>query len=326
MHRPNCAWQRFSGASMGLAMVALGIPGSVFWPYFAGAVVLAAGLPIVIKADLPLERGWEKVIPFGRLFYAMPMAVFGAEHFTAARFIVRIVPAWMPVPRFWVFLVGLALLAAALSLAVKKYAALAALLMGIMLLLFVVMIHIPNVVAQPGDRFLWAIACRDLAFSGGAFAYAGAYGEAWLCRGRQWLITVGRFIIAATALFFGVEHFLHPGFVPGVPLNKVMAAWIPVRLFWGYLTGVVLVAAGTSLLIRKRVRLAATCLGVTIFLIVLFVYLPTLIVHPSDIGNELNFVVDTLVFSGAALLLADAAPREGQPHDVRERESTKPVA
>ncbi|HTS68436.1 MAG TPA: hypothetical protein VMO17_05595 [Terriglobia bacterium] len=321
MHVSAYLGRNFSGECTMLAMLALGIPGNVFWPYFAGAVVLAAGLPVVIKTDVPLERGWEKVIPFGRLLFAMPMAVFGAEHFTAARVIAGVVPAWMPAPQFWVYLVGVALLSAALSLATKKFASLAALLVGIMLLLFVLMIHIPNAVAQHGDRFRWAVACRDLSFSGGALAFAGAHAEAWLGSGRRWLINTGRLFIAVPALFFGVEHFLHPGYVPGIPLDKLMATWIPGRFFWAYLTGVVLIGSGVALLLKRQVRLAATCLGVTILLVVLFVYLPTLVVHPADIGNELNYVVDTMVLSGAALLLADAAPREGQPQGVRNQAS-----
>jgi hypothetical protein len=53
-------------------------------------------------------------------------------------------------------------------------------------------------------------------------------------------------------------------------------------------------------------RLAATYLGIMILLLVLFIYLPILFSNPSDIGNGLNYVVDTLAFSRASLVLADA--------------------
>jgi hypothetical protein len=43
-----------------------------------------------------------------------------------------------------------------------------------------------------------------------------------------------------------------------------------------------------------------------IFLLVLFEYLPVLIASPVDIVS-LNYVFDTLAFSGAALVLADAS-------------------
>jgi hypothetical protein len=54
------------------------------------------------------------------------------------------------------------------------------------------------------------------------------------------LITVGRVLIAIAAIFFGVEHFLHPLARLGVPLEKLMPAWVPGRLLMGYLTGAIL--------------------------------------------------------------------------------------
>ncbi len=57
---------------------------------------------------------------------------------------------------------------------------------------------------------------------------------------------------------------------------------------------------------NKKARLAATYLGIMILLVVLFVYLPILVADRSSIANGLNYFTDTLVLSGAALLLADA--------------------
>jgi uncharacterized integral membrane protein len=67
----------------------------------------------------------------------------------------------------------------------------------------------------------------------------------------------------------------------------------------------VLVSAGIALVINKKARMAATCLGVVILLLVLFVYLPILVASPTDIVS-LNYVADTLLYSGAVLVLADA--------------------
>ena len=50
--------------------------------------------------------------------------------------------------------------------------------------------------------------------------------------------------------------------------------WVPGREPWAYLAGTVLVAAGVALIVNKKARLAATCLGLMILLLVLFVYLP----------------------------------------------------
>jgi uncharacterized membrane protein len=300
--------------ALALRLAAFSVPGPVFWPYFSGAAILAIGLPIILKNEVPQAHGLDKLMPFGRLFYAIPLAVFAGEHFAVARLIAPTVPAWIPAHLFWIYFVGVALVAAALSIVVKKYAHLAATLLGIMIFLFVLLIHIPKVVANPRDRIAWAVALRDMSFSGGAFAFAGTQSKAaHSSNTTPALVTLGRYFIAIAALFFSVEHFLHPGFVPGVPLQKLTPTWIPLRLFWTYLAGVVLLAAGACILVNKEARLAATYLGIMILLMVLIIYLPILIDIPLDIGNGLNYFADTLLFSGTVLLLADALPKENYP-------------
>ncbi len=96
------------------------------------------------------------------------------------------------------------------------------------------------------------------------------------------LITVGRVLIGIAAIFFGVEHFLHPANVPGVPLEKLMPAWIPAHLLIGYVTGAILLVAGASILLAKKTRMAATYLGTWIVLLVVFIYGPILIAALAD--------------------------------------------
>jgi uncharacterized membrane protein len=297
-----------------LTLAVFSIPAPVFWPYFAGFAILAIGLPFILKNEVPQAHGFDKLMPFGRLFYAIPLAVFAGEHFTIGGLMAPMVPSWIPAHLFWIYLVGVALVAAALSIVVKKYSQLAATLLGSMILLFVVLLHIPRVAANPRDRISWAVALRDLSFSGGAFAFAGAQQKLHSTTPTGLLVTIARYCFAATAIFFGIEHFLHPEFAPGVPLGKITPTWIPLRLFWAYLAGVVLLITGASLLLNKKSRLAATILGLTILLIVVVIYLPIELSIPSDIGNGLNYIADTLMFSGAVLLLAEALPKEDQHH------------
>jgi len=294
----------FSDAGLAAAFAGFGLPSGIFWLYFSGSTLLVVGLVKMLKDELPQTRGLDKIMPFGRLFLAIPLAVFGTEHLTNTADIANIVPRWLPAHEFWVYLVGIALIAAALSIIVQIQSPLAAMLLGAMLFSFVLLIHIPNIIAHPGNRFFWAVGLRDTAFSGGALAYAGSHGRD-VPADVPALVTVGRFFVAIPALFFGVEHFLHPEFAPGVPLEKIIPVWVPGRLPWAYLAGAVLVAAGVALIVNNKARVAASCLGVMILLLVLFVYLPVLVASPTDIVS-LNYFVDTLLFSGAALVLADA--------------------
>src|SRR5580704_3958484 len=155
-----------------LSLAALSIPGPVFWPYFLGLALFAIGLPFILKYDVPQARGIDKLMPFGRLLYAVPLAAFAGEHFTIATLMAPGIPSWIPGHLFWIYFVGVALVAAAVSIVVKKYAQAGATLFGIMMCLFVALLHIPRVSANTHDRISWAVALRELAFAGGAFAFA----------------------------------------------------------------------------------------------------------------------------------------------------------
>jgi uncharacterized membrane protein YphA (DoxX/SURF4 family) len=123
------------------------------------------------------------------------------------------------------------------------------------------------------------------------------------------LTAIPRFFIGLPSLFYGVQHFLHPEFVPGVPLQKLSPDWIPGRIVLSYFVGVILILAGVCMLANRKARLAALVLGLTILLTVLWVYLPMLIAAPTDIV-ALNFFFDTMLFSGAILLLANPSVRD----------------
>ena len=80
----------------------LAIPNEVIWSYFSFAVVLAIGLvAIFLRGDWQKARGFDKLILFGPLFYAAPIAAFGTEHFTLTKAIASLIPAWIPWHLFW---------------------------------------------------------------------------------------------------------------------------------------------------------------------------------------------------------------------------------
>jgi len=262
------------------------------------------------KTDVARARGLDKIVVLSNLCFAIPLAIFSAEHLSGAKFIMLGIPSYMPWRLFWAYFVGFALLAASLSIATKIHVRWSGLLFGIMMVLFVAMLHFPRALANPKDRIAWVIVIRELSFAGGAWILAG---NAMRAQGQSKLITVGRVLIAIAAIFFGVEHFLHPAGCPGVPLEKLTPAWIPGRLLIGYLTGVILLVAGASILLGKKTRMAATYLGTWIVLLVLFIYVPILIVQMFDPSTAvkvegINYFADTLLFAGAILALASATP------------------
>jgi uncharacterized membrane protein len=265
------------------------------------------------RTDIPRARGLDKIVALSNLCFAVPLAVFGALHLSAARGLMTMVPSYMPWRLFWAYFFGFALLAASLSIATKIQVRWSGLLFGIAMFSFVAMLDIPGVLSSPRDRFAWTLTLREMSFGGGGWILAGNAMARRDGLGNK-LITVGRIVIGIAAVFYGVEHFLHPANVPGVPLEKLLPAWIPGHILISYLTGAILVVAGVFILLNKKTRMAATYLGTWIVLLVLFVYGPILIASlasPStDVKIEgINYFFDTLLFAGAVLALASATPR-----------------
>ena len=283
-----------------------------FWMGLAGLVYLAAGL-FILRKDISAAQGWDKLITLGDLFIAVSLAIFAPEHFRGPDFVRNMVPSWMPGGLFWAYFIGCALLAAATSLTVRKFVRLSSTLLGLMFFLFVSILYLPSALAHPESRFAWTYALRDLSFAAGAWALAGLHSRASSPRQAKWMILFSRIVIATAAIFFAVQHFLHPKFAPGVPLEKVMPSWVPFPSLWGYLAGAILLAAGICLAMNKQSRIAAASIGALMTFLTVFLYLTILMLahggSASEINEGLNYVADTLLFAGSALALASALPR-----------------
>lgn len=291
------------------------IPSTVIWAYSAFGLVLAIGLATMfLRGDWQKARGFDKLILFGPLFYAAPLAAFGTEHFTLSQGIASIVPSWIPWHLFWAYFVGACFIAAALSLVTKIQARLAASLLALTFFLFVVLMDAPAWAQTPHDRFAAALTLRELSFSGGALALAASLvwhvAERGRERGTPVLATVARYLIAIPVLFYSFEQFLHGKYVAGIPLDRLTPMWIYGHAIWTYVAAVAYAVAGISLLIGKKSRAAATWIGLTVLVVELAVYVPIGIVYFASLDNGFNYVGDTLMYCGAILLLAGAMPRE----------------
>jgi hypothetical protein len=280
----------------------------------AGVVIILVAI-WAAKSDIARARGLDKVVALSNLCFAAPLAVFGALHLAAAQGLATMVPSYMPWKLFWAYFFGVALLAASLSISTKILVRWSGLLFGIAMFCFVAMMDIPGTLATPKDRFGWILTLREMLFGGGGWILAGnAMREQGRGQVGSRLITVGRVIIGIAAIFYGIENSMHTTNVPGVPLEKLMPAWIPAHLLIGWVTGAILFVAGICILLNKKTRLAATYLGTWIILVVVFIYGPILI---SALGNPstdvkvegINYFFDTLLFAGAILALASATPR-----------------
>jgi uncharacterized membrane protein len=267
----------------------------VWGPYVTLVVFLIAAL-VAARRDFPAS--------LGRISLAVPIAVFGADHLALPEAISKGVPAWMPGKLFWTYFVAAALIAAAISLIFRVRMRLAATLLGIMLFCFVAMIHLPNAIAAPPSRILWAIVARDSAFGAGAILLAVTSGAGKRTPAESRIAIAMLYLIALVSIFFGIESLLHPECVPAVPLAKVTPPWIPLAHFWTSLTGIALVLGGAAMFVPKAASRSAAVLGVWVVVLVMTLYLAIMLAQRDIEG--LNYFADTLMFGGVLLVASRA--------------------
>jgi uncharacterized membrane protein len=134
---------------------------------------------------------FRKLSPLGPLFLALFLILGGIQHFVYLDFVTKLVPSWIPGPRLWVYFTGLALIAGGVGILVPKTSRLAATMTGIMILLWVLLLHIPRALADPHAAGEISGVFEALALSGVAFILDG-------CRNRKSRRTLAKALLRAT--------------------------------------------------------------------------------------------------------------------------------
>jgi len=165
LHVPVLAAHPHNGSEWAGASEVLAICG--------GALVLAGTMPV----EWPYTQEWGSVLnnltKLGQYLFALSLVIFGTEHFIYAHFVAALIPSWIPWHLFWAYFTGVAFLAAAASIFTRMQVDLAATLLGIMFLLWVLLLHIPRVATHPRNGTEWTSAFVALAMCGAAFVLAG---------------------------------------------------------------------------------------------------------------------------------------------------------
>lgn len=149
------------------------------WTNPAKALAILGGV-IFLAATLPVEgtdRRFIRLTPLGPLLLGGFMILGGVQHFVYIDFVSQLVPSWVPEPRFWAWLTGAALIAGGVGILIPKTARLAATMSGIMIFLWVVLLHIPRALADLSNTGEASGVFEALAMSGIAFMLADRHKE-----------------------------------------------------------------------------------------------------------------------------------------------------
>src|SRR5712672_3288573 len=185
---------------------------------------------------------------FGRLCFAISIAFFGAQYLLYGRFEggLPLVPPWTPGAPVFAYVLGLALVLAAFSITSLWKSRQSAISLGTFLLLsffFLHCLHLSSIVHNGTDR---TRAFECLTLSAISFSLAGILpngrGSSASSIAANWPLLLGRSLFAISMAVSGAQHFMYAGFIA-----TLIPSWIPVHLFWVYLTGTGMIVAGFSI-------------------------------------------------------------------------------
>ena len=110
----------------------------------------------------------KTIIGLGKYLYAIPMLVFGIFHFMNAKDMAGMAPFGGEIV---VYITGVALLAAGVSIIIGKFDKLACVLLALMLIIFVLSMHLPGVMNAEDEMARMGpmtSLLKDIALAGGA--------------------------------------------------------------------------------------------------------------------------------------------------------------
>jgi hypothetical protein len=223
----------------------------------------------------------DGILRKGRLLFAIAVMALGMEHIVCAWFgvvnktvfpgetVFSVIP-WVPAYPWIAYGVGLALLVAGMLLAIEVRPRLAATLLGILFLAFLVLLEARRLI-HFGQRtgFFETLALCGSALTLAATLPSESPRSGPSNRMLDLLVASGRYLFAFSAIIFGIDHLLFLRFVA-----TLVPSWIPWHLFWAYFTAFAFIAAGVSIGTRWLASWASLSLGTMFLLWFVVLHLP----------------------------------------------------
>ncbi|MGQ0648737.1 MAG: hypothetical protein ACT4P7_14350 [Gemmatimonadaceae bacterium] len=233
----------------------------------------------------------------GRVVFATAVTALGVLSLAYGSIVAGLqpVPADVPGQRVLGYVTGMVLTVLGLGLVVDRTARLAAVVLGVVLLSWLVMLHLPNLAEHPRSGNAWTIAFETLALCGVGWVAAGT-------SARPQTRRFGRICFGASLPIFGMLHFIYADFVA-----TLIPGWIPARVFWAYATGVAFCAAGVSIVTAISGRLAATLLAIMFGTWVVILHAPRVLANLHGQSEWTSLCIAMAMCGGAWLIATDEA-------------------
>ena len=237
-----------------------------------------------------------------RILFALTMIGIGAAGLTSGIF----APIWAGVPKslpdrhFLAYLTTFVSLACGAGLLVKRWAARAALILLVFLIVWTVLFKVPFIVRQPLVEVSYQSTGENAVLIAAAWVL-----YVWLAKGRTFPagdtgMRVAHLLYGLALIAFGFSHFAYMSLTaPLIP------KWLPPgQIFWAYFTGAAYLAAGVAIVTGIAGRLGAVGSALMITLITLIVWGPGVAAGKFDASNWQEPVVSWALTAAAWVVAA----------------------
>lgn len=116
----------------------------------------------------------DRAIRLGVTFFGLMTPIFGVTHFLYIGFTASMIPEWIPYRVFWAWFTGFGHIAAGLAIVLGVIARIGATLLAAMFSSFVLLVHLPRVIADLGNRTEWHLFSTSLLLCGAAWITTAA--------------------------------------------------------------------------------------------------------------------------------------------------------
>jgi uncharacterized membrane protein len=162
-----------------------------YGPYESIAIELAiaAGGLILYAASANIDAALaSRLTHVGQVTFGVCALVFGGAHFVYMNLTAPLVPKWLPPSQeFWGYATGFAHIAAGVAILTGVKARLAAILLTVMFASFTPLVHVPMLLADPANHWIWNENAVNIALVGAVWVVADS-----LAPERSWSNSSGR--------------------------------------------------------------------------------------------------------------------------------------
>jgi uncharacterized membrane protein len=209
-------------------------------------------------------------------------------------------PIWQSVPKglpgreVLAYICAFVSLACGVGLLLPRVAAVAARVLVVYLLLWLLLVKGRFVLADPTAAVSYETCGETAVLLAGAWVL-----YAWFVTGDQGL-RIARVIYGLAMIAFGVAHFAYLKLTA-----SLVPPWLGAPAAWAFITGVTYIAAGLAMITGVYARLAAVLSAVQIGFFTLLVWVPVVLGGHVDADKWNEFVV-SCVLTAAAWVVADS--------------------